>query len=118
MDDKRLYPRIGGQWPIYIMKSQQREQVGRVLNISLSGVCIELDDQDISISDYSTTIKLTNDTLSPAELVLNATKKWDTVEDDRIVLGLELKGIEAAKRQTLIQYLSRNEALTVECLLM
>ena len=117
MEDKRVYPRIGSQWPIYVVRDHQRKQVGRILNISLTGICIELEGSDVDSTDYSTTITLKNESVWPPELVVHGTRRWKSAEEGTIVIGLELDDIESDTREALIHYLSRNDALSVDCLL-
>ena len=36
-EDKRVYPRIDSEWPLFLEREGARRQIGRVKNISLSG---------------------------------------------------------------------------------
>lgn len=116
--EKRVYPRIDSDWPLFLSSEEGKKGIGFIKNISLSGAQLAFFENYILDSKrHRFTIILKNKQLNPSELTIAGLKEWTQVEKKEIMLGLVLEEIEKEKRAILIRFLSRSEKLHVKAFL-
>jgi len=118
-EDKRVYPRIDSEWPLFLEREGARRQIGRVKNISLSGVHLLFTEGYVLNEDRAVvTLKLVNTQIDPAELIISGLKEWKEAGKDEVQVGLILNEMEKAARSQIVRFLSRSDKLHVEAILL
>lgn len=118
-EDKRVYPRIDSEWPLFLERGGARRQIGRVRNISLSGAHLLFTEGYVLNEDRAVvTLKLVNTQIDPAELIISGLREWKEAGKDEVQVGLILNEMEKAARSQLVRFLSRSDKLHVEAILL
>ncbi len=118
-EDKRVYPRIDSEWPLFLERGGARRQIGRVRNISLSGAHLLFTEGYVLNEDRAVvTLKLVNTQIDPAELIISGLREWKEAGKDEVQVGLILNEMEKATRSQLVRFLSRSDKLHVEAILL
>jgi hypothetical protein len=118
-EDKRVYPRIDSEWPLFLEREGARKQIGRVKNISLSGAHLLFTEGYVLNEDRAVvTLKLVNTQIDPAELIISGLKEWKEAGKDEVQVGLILNEMEKVARSQLVRFLSRSDKLHVEAILL
>ena len=118
-EDKRVYPRIDSEWPLFLERGGARRQIGRVRNISLSGAHLLFTEGYVLNEDRAVvTLKLVNTQIDPAELIISGLKEWKEAGKDEVQVGLILNEMEKVTRSQLVRFLSRSDKLHVEAILL
>lgn len=119
MIERRIFPRIETDWPLFVMADGRKKQVGHVNNISMSGALIIFSRiYDLDPDKHSFTLKLKNQHLDPSEISLKGLKNWTRVKDNEIILSLSLEEVHREKRIQFTHFLSRSDKLHVESTLL
>ena len=117
-NQKRVFPRIKSDWPLFHTTKEGQEKIGYVKNISLTGVHIIFSkDYNLDPEKHTFNLKLKNNQLEPAELSIIGLKEWTSVEKNELQLGLSLEKFDRAKRSHFVRFLSRSDKLHVEVFL-
>jgi hypothetical protein len=118
-EDKRVYPRIDSEWPLFLERGGARRQIGRVRNISLSGAHLLFTEGYVLNEDRAVvTLKLVNTQIDPAELIISGLREWKEAGKDEVQVGLILNEMEKVTRSQLVRFLSRSDKLHVEAILL
>lgn len=118
MQDKRLFPRIESDWPLFLVTDGGKKQIGYVKNISLSGaVLFFFKEHDLYPDKNNFLLKLRNPQMSPEELTLEGLREWTSMEGDEATLALSLEEVKGEKRKNFVRFLSRSDKLHVEAFL-
>jgi len=117
--EKRVYPRIDSEWPLFLERGEARQKIGQVINISLSGVYLVFT-EGYSLKEDRTlvTLKLVNTQLSPSELIISGLREWKKVRENEVQVGLVLKEMDKETKSKLIRFLSRSDKLHIEAILL
>ena len=116
--EKRIFPRIESDWPLFQITEKGRTKIGYVKNVSLVGVHIVFSkDYTLNPDKHTFNLKLKNMHLDPPELTIKGLKEWTNVEKNEVQLGLSLGKFERNKRTQLIRFLSRSDKLHVKVIL-
>ncbi len=119
MIERRVYPRIETDWPLFVITDDVQKQVGHVNNISMSGALLIFSKiYDLDPEKHSFTLKLKNQHLDPSEIALKGLKKWIRVKNNEIILSLSLEKVHKEKRTQFTHFLSRSDKLHVEAMLL
>ncbi len=115
MEEKRVFPRIVSDWPLFVSTDQGQKRIGYVKDISLSGALLFFaEGYKLDLEKHKFSIKLKNIQLSPPELILTGLKEWTEIKENEIILGLALDKVEKEERKSFIHFLSRSDKLQVE----
>lgn len=118
MSEKRIYPRIDSDWPLFFITDDGQKQIGYVKNISLSGASLVFTKEYSLIPEkHNFTLRLRNPQLEPSELSIAGLKKWTKIEKNVVYLGLVLEELEKGKKSAFVRFLSRSDKLHVEAIL-
>jgi hypothetical protein len=118
MKEKRVFPRIESDWPLFIDSDRGRTKIGFIKNVSLSGALLYfLRDYNLDPDRHRFTLLLKNDQLKPSEVTLTGLKEWTHVEENTIMLGLVLEELGKDQRSAFVRFLSRSDKLHVEAIL-
>ncbi len=118
MKERRVYPRITSDWPLFLGSEKSKKRIGYVKNVSLSGALIFFsEDYKLDSKRHRFTMILRNKQLTPSELTISGLKEWTHVKEKEIMLGLLLEKVEKEKRANFIRFLSRSDKLHVEVFL-
>jgi c-di-GMP-binding flagellar brake protein YcgR len=118
-EDKRVYPRIDSEWPLFLEKEGTRRQIGQVKDISLTGVHLLFTEGYVLNEDRAVvTLKLVNTQMAPSELIISGLKEWKDPSKNEVQVGLILSDMEKMTRSKLVRFLSRSDKLHVEAILL
>jgi hypothetical protein len=118
MKEKRAFPRIDSDWPLFLESKEGRAKIGYIKNISLSGALIFFTDEySLDSEKHRFTLLVKNDQLTPSEIILTGLREWTHVEKKTIMLGLVLEKLEKEQRVAFVRFLSRSDRLHVEAFL-
>ena len=118
-EEKRVFPRIDSEWPLFLERAGARRQIGRVKNISLSGAhLLFTEGYQLNENRNVVTLKLVNTQLTPSELIISGLREWKEAEKNEVQLGLILGDMEKETRSRLLRFLSRSDKLHVEAILL
>ena len=117
--EKRVFPRIDSEWPLFLEKAEGRKKIGLVMNISLSGAHL-LFTEGYSLNEDRNvvTLKLVNTQLTPSELIISGLREWKKVRENEVQLGMILNDMDRETRSKLLHFLSRSDKLHVEAILL
>ena len=116
--EKRAYPRIQPDWPLYLSDKDTRRSIGYVRDISLSGALLFFSEEyELEPGKHRFTLKLKNDQLEPPELEIKGLKEWETRDKNEIFVGIALDDLKREKRSPLMHYLSRSDSIQVQAFL-
>ena len=117
--EQRVYPRIDSEWPLFLERENARTRIGRVKDISLSGVHL-LFTEGFQLKEDRTvlTVKLVNTRITPSELTISGLREWKEVKQNEVQIGLVLNTLDKEARSKLIRFLSRSDRLHVEAILL
>ena len=119
MIERRVYPRIETDWPLFVITDDGQKQVGHVNNISMSGALLIFSEiYDLDPEKHTFTLKLKNQQLDPSEIALKGLKNWTRVKKNEIILSLSLEKVDREKRTQFTKLLSRSDKLHVESMLL
>ncbi len=119
MIERRIYPRIETDWPLFVLTDDGQKQVGHVNNISMSGALLIFSEiYDLDPEKHTFTLKLKNQQLDPSEIALKGLKNWTRVKKNEIILSLSLEKVDRDKRTQFTKLLSRSDKLHVESMLL
>ena len=119
MIERRVYPRIETDWPLFVLTDDGQKQVGNVNNISMSGALLIFSEiYDLDPEKHTFTLKLKNQQLDPSEIALKGLKNWTRVKKNEIILSLSLEKVNRDKRTQFTKLLSRSDKLHVESMLL
>ncbi|MCK5095621.1 MAG: hypothetical protein KAR18_12885 [Spirochaetes bacterium] len=119
MIERRVFPRIETDWPLFVIADDGQKQVGHVNNISMSGALLIFSRiYDLDPEKHTFTLKLKNQHLDPSEISLKGLKKWTRVKKNEIILSLSLEKVDREKRTQFTKLLSRSDKLHVESMLL
>ncbi len=119
MIERRIYPRIETDWPLFVLTDDGQKQVGHVNNISMSGALLIFSEiYDLDPEKHTFTLKLKNQQLDPSEIALKGLKNWTRVKKNEIILSLSLEKVNRDKRTQFTKLLSRSDKLHVESMLL
>ena len=118
MKEKRIFPRIESDWPLFCETEQGRIKIGYIKNVSLSGALLFfINDYELDPERHRFTLLVRNDQLTPSEVTLSGLREWTHVEEKTIMLGLVLEELEKKQRSAFVRFLSRSDKLHVEAVL-
>ena len=118
MKDRRLFPRIESDWPLFFITGEQKKQIGYVRNISLTGAeLFFFKEQDLDPDKTNFILKLRNPQMTPEDLTLEGLREWSQTEEEEATLSLSLEEVKGEKRKNFVRYLSRSDKLHVEAFL-
>lgn len=118
MQDRRLFPRIESEWPLYLITAEEKKRIGYVKNISLSGaVLFFFKKQDLDPDKNNFLLKLRNPQITPEELTLEGLREWTSMEETESTLALSLEEVKGEKRKNFVRFLSRSDKLEVKAFL-
>ncbi len=118
-EEKRVYPRIDSEWPLFLESEGVRKQIGRVKNISLSGAHLLFTEGFMLHEDRTVvTLKLVNSRITPSELIISGLREWKGAGKNEVQLGLMLNEVDKVTRSQLVRFLSRSDKLHVEAILL
>ncbi|MBA7613832.1 hypothetical protein ES703_21089 [subsurface metagenome] len=118
MAEKRVFPRIVSDWPLFLQTAGGQEEIGYIKNISLSGTLLYFSkDYRLEAGKSKFMLKLKNQQLDPPELLITGLKEWTEIRENEVLLGLILEELPRDERTTFIRFLSRSEKLQVEAFL-
>jgi hypothetical protein len=118
-EEKRVYPRIDSEWPLFLEREGARRQIGRVKNISLSGAHLLFTEGFMLHEDRTVvTLKLVNAQITPSELIISGLREWKGAGKNEVQLGLMLNDVDKVTRSQLVRFLSRSDKLHVEAILL
>jgi len=119
MIERRVYPRIETDWPLFVITDDGQKQVGHVNNISMSGALLIFSKiYDLDPEKHTFTLNLKNPHLDPSEIAIKGLKKWTRVKKNEVILSLSLEKVNREKRTRFAQLLSRSDKLHVEAMLL
>ncbi len=119
MIERRIYPRIETDWPLFVLTDDGQKQVGHVNNISMSGALLIFSEiYDLDPEKHTFTLKLKNQQLDLSEIALKGLKNWTRVKKNEIILSLSLEKVNRDKRTQFTKLLSRSDKLHVESMLL
>jgi hypothetical protein len=112
--ERRVYPRIETEWPLYMDTGEGQQQVGHVANISLSGALLRFDEgYKLDPETHSVTLTLRNDALNLPELSLSGLRTWSDIAEDSVNLAILVEELDSDRRNAYVRYLSRSDRLQV-----
>ena len=114
-NDRRSEPRHESEWPVYLRSGKNKEQIGDVADISLSGLKIILYDAvEFGAEPESYDLYLCR-VQNPMDL-MNITGRivWSVRSGKSLILGLELGNLDETSREMLQQYMLHQEDLAVQ----
>ena len=115
MSEKRAFPRIQSDWKLYVEGPKGKSEVGYLKDISLSGASLHFSKEyDLDRDKHRFTLKLTNNQIDPAELIISGLKEWEVIERNEVFLGISIDLLERAKRSSFVRFLSRSDKLQAE----
>ncbi len=119
MIERRIYPRIETDWPLFVITDGGQKQVGHVNNISMSGALLIFSKiYDLDPEKHTFTLNLKNLQLDPSEIAIKGLKNWTRVKKNEIILSLSLEKVDREKRTQFTKLLSRSDKLHVESMLL
>jgi len=119
MIERRIYPRIETDWPLFVITDDGQKQVGHVNNISMSGALLIFSKIfDLDPENHTFTLNFKNLQLDPSEIAIKGLKNWTRVKKNEIILSLSLEKVNREKRTQFTQLLSRSDKLHVEAMLL
>jgi len=119
MSEDRVYPRIQSDWKLYLESPEGKQEVGYVKDISLSGASLQfVESYALEPGKHRFSIKLTNNQLEPAELIISGLKEWERREENEVFLGIAIDRLDREKRSSFIRFLSRSDKLQAEAALL
>ncbi len=119
MIERRVFPRIETDWPLFVITDDGQKQVGHVNNISMSGALLIFSKiYDLDPEKHTFTLKLKNQHLDPSELALKGLKKWTRVKKNEIILSLSFEKVHRENKTQFTHFLSRSDKLHVEAMLL
>jgi hypothetical protein len=118
MVERRIFPRIDSDWPLFLMTETGQKRIGNVKNISLSGAVLHFTKEyALNQEKNNFILKLINPQMEPSEVTISGLREWSKVEKYEVSLGLSLEELQKDKRGIFIRFLSRSDKLQVEAFL-
>lgn len=114
MENRREHPRHELDWPIYLCSEAQKRRVGELVNISLNGVKMSIEETFIPRSDGQFELFLCHPYMSAEMLEIRGVTVWMHDGDDDRSWGLKLVDLDEHGKKALSEFIDNPDDLAVE----
>jgi hypothetical protein len=115
MINRRNFPRHSLEWPVFFRSPESSERIGELVNISLQGLQIQLDQGLDSLEmTRSFDLFIGHPHKSADLLEIQGTVVWEMEQEDSGIIGLRLNNLLAEESEMLGEFIRSKEDLSIQ----